>query len=545
MKSALALALTVAAWLAFAPARFGGSVEYVLISGNSMEPNLYRGDVVVLRHTHDYDVGDVVTYLQPDIGPVIHRIVACEGARYVLKGDNNPWLDRYEPLEEDIIGEMWLHIPNAGRVVALLRSPLGAALLASILGGIAIMSMMTGRTGQSQPTQNQQAGDCLADGFLVLLALLGASIALAVAAFAQPEVHTVPQEIPYEQRGTFEYGASVPPGVYETTALQTGDPVFRELAEDLVVQFNYQFNAEEDAHISGAYRLVAEVSETSGWTRTIELQPATLFEGSSASMVGQVNLHEIQGMIDNLELWTGIERKEYTLSVVPEVQVEGTLAGQPFQDDFSPRMTFVLTETQLWLADKDERGQEVISRSEASTVMLLREEPNSMTLLGFALDVGTARYAAMGGILLSGNGLVILGIAAILRARKRRNEDAWRVMAPATVREVVRPRPEPVACADAVVTGTELVPQAICVQPEPASPSPAFPPHGPDGARAPVAYDLDESESEPEDVWVPPPPYTVRSAPSSGNGESTGFPLGSAWQRALVTNHTQKSHRPS
>jgi len=97
--------LTAVAWVAFAPTQFGGGATYVLVSGNSMEPSFHRNDLVILRQASDYQVGDIATYHHPDIGPVIHRIIAVEGDRFILKGDNNSWNDSYQPTRDDFIGK--------------------------------------------------------------------------------------------------------------------------------------------------------------------------------------------------------------------------------------------------------------------------------------------------------------------------------------------------------------------------------------------------------------------------------------------------------
>jgi signal peptidase len=132
LRAALTLVLLGVAWITLAPSRFGGRSAYVIVTGNSMEPNLNRDDLIVLRETHDYQIGDVVAYSHPYLGPVIHRIIGLEGSRYILQGDNNDWTDSYQPAEADIIGEMWIHLPQAGRAVQNLRSPLGASLLAGL-----------------------------------------------------------------------------------------------------------------------------------------------------------------------------------------------------------------------------------------------------------------------------------------------------------------------------------------------------------------------------------------------------------------------------
>ncbi len=86
----LLVVLTGAAWLAMAPSQLGGPVTYALITGNSMEPALASGDLVLVRDVADYRVGDVVAYRHPDLGVVIHRIASRDGQRFVLKGTTTP-----------------------------------------------------------------------------------------------------------------------------------------------------------------------------------------------------------------------------------------------------------------------------------------------------------------------------------------------------------------------------------------------------------------------------------------------------------------------
>src|ERR1051325_5089533 len=103
--AALLSVLLGAVWVAFAPIQFGGQAAYVIVNGISMEPGMHRGDLAILRQASDYQVGDVVTYRHPQIGPVIHRIIARDGDHLVFKGDNNSWIDGYRPTQEECIGK--------------------------------------------------------------------------------------------------------------------------------------------------------------------------------------------------------------------------------------------------------------------------------------------------------------------------------------------------------------------------------------------------------------------------------------------------------
>ena len=76
LLTAFWLALMVAIWISFAPIQAGGQATFVIIAGQSMEPNFHYGDLVIVHKVADYQVGDVVAYDNADIDRyVIHRII--------------------------------------------------------------------------------------------------------------------------------------------------------------------------------------------------------------------------------------------------------------------------------------------------------------------------------------------------------------------------------------------------------------------------------------------------------------------------------------
>jgi signal peptidase len=136
---AVVLALA-AAFLILGRAGFVGSpISYVVVSGHSMEPGLHTGDVVVLRRAGSYHPGEVVGYEVPKGQPgagliVIHRIVggsARDG--FLMRGDNNPSPDPWNPRASDVVGHELLMVPKLGLWVSYLRTPLGIALLAALV----------------------------------------------------------------------------------------------------------------------------------------------------------------------------------------------------------------------------------------------------------------------------------------------------------------------------------------------------------------------------------------------------------------------------
>jgi signal peptidase I len=142
VRNIFAGALLVAAlgWLLFLrPQVLGGPAAYVLVSGNSMQPTLSAGSLVIAFHQDEYRVGDVVVYRVPADGPaagrlVIHRIVGgSAGAGYVLRGDNASGSDIWRPAPPDIIGRSEVVVPGVMPALLYARSPIVAASAAAAL----------------------------------------------------------------------------------------------------------------------------------------------------------------------------------------------------------------------------------------------------------------------------------------------------------------------------------------------------------------------------------------------------------------------------
>ena len=139
----LSLTLVLIAWMALAPTQLGGQVSYVIVDGNSMETDFHLGDLILVRKSQTYQVGDAVTYQNAELGRyVFHRIVNLNFDRFVLQGDNNSWLDSYQPASEEIIGKLWIHIPKAGKAIEWLRVPLHLAIAIGLLGGSLMSNML-------------------------------------------------------------------------------------------------------------------------------------------------------------------------------------------------------------------------------------------------------------------------------------------------------------------------------------------------------------------------------------------------------------------
>ncbi len=419
----ITLSLMAGIWWLFAPTQFGGQSAYVIVTGNSMEPGFHRGDLVIIHQAADYQVGDIVTYRHPEIGPIIHRIVERQGEQFIFKGDNNAWLDSYRPTQAEFIGKFWLYVPYAGKIIQKLREPWPMALLAAVMGLLLVGSITTHSQpqarrlrrsapakGPSRPmsylTRNK------ADFFFVLAVLALASFLLAIFTFNQPLTRTLFTDLTYHQNGQFSYSAAAPPGLYGSDTVETGQPVFRRLINQINLNFNYQFSADPPHQLSGDYRLLAELSHRNGWKWLLELQPQTAFSGDTFTASGQLDLTQVQTLIESLEQQTGLPPQPYTLAIIPTVTLSGTLDNLPLRDTFAPRLAFQLDGVQLQLnLDSGGPAEAANLLNPAQTGQLKRPEEvaNTLALLGLSLEVATVRRVAVIGLTLSLAGLLALG----------------------------------------------------------------------------------------------------------------------------------------
>lgn len=128
----LSLALTAAfvlVWfVVLRPASLGGWLTYVVIRGDSMLPTYETGDLVILAAKPTYGPTDVIGYRVPagELGGgllVVHRIVDTVGEQFVIRGDNNPAPDPWQPTVRDVAGAAVGAIPGVGRVLAWIHQP--------------------------------------------------------------------------------------------------------------------------------------------------------------------------------------------------------------------------------------------------------------------------------------------------------------------------------------------------------------------------------------------------------------------------------------
>lgn len=150
------LAAIVTCALLVWPGFLHGGAAYVIVSGNSMDPTLHGGDLVLTVRRSGYDVGDVVAYRIPKGQPgagvlVIHRIVGGSASSgYIMQGDNRAGRDPWRPRSQDVVGAQGLTVPRLGLALVYLRTPIGLASLAGIVTALFIL-VGSGTDGPPKP----------------------------------------------------------------------------------------------------------------------------------------------------------------------------------------------------------------------------------------------------------------------------------------------------------------------------------------------------------------------------------------------------------
>jgi signal peptidase I len=154
----LALIALAAAWfITLRPQFLGGPTAYILVTGESMEPTLHSGSLVVVVGRPQYEVGEIVAYRIPPGGPaagrnVIHRITGGSAeSGFIMRGDNTSGSDLWRPKPADILGSTRVVIPGAMPAVLFLRSPMVVASLAAGFAVYLILGLWTNQERRVEP----------------------------------------------------------------------------------------------------------------------------------------------------------------------------------------------------------------------------------------------------------------------------------------------------------------------------------------------------------------------------------------------------------
>jgi signal peptidase I len=448
LSGALALIALGLLWFYFAPVGLGGSTTYVVTNGISMEPLFHTGDLALVRSQSSYHVGEIVAYNSRVYHTVVlHRIIARAGARYVFKGDNNNFVDFEHPAASQLIGALWLHLPGWG---ARLRSFDSPALVGALVGfAVLLFTGVSFASGRRRKRRQQRAapspghlpprasrrtagptGEVLAVGLVALLPF----VLLGLLAFTRSATAPTPLKVPYRQSARLSYAAAATPGpVYPGDRVVTGEPLFTRVVSLVNLRFAYHFHAAAAHSLAGEASLSATLASTSGWHTTLPLGQPTSFRGDRALVTATLDLPTLLALMHNVNTATGVGGV-YTITLVPHVQVRGSLDTQPLSADFTSPVQFTVGEGEIQVsasaggsstvgsstAGSSTAGQPAtnpFASSASSSVTGTRYQPRFLSFGIARLSVATAREIALGGIALVVG--VLIAIMALMRPRLR------------------------------------------------------------------------------------------------------------------------------
>ncbi len=416
----LLVAGLAAIWMLFAPVKLGGQVTYIMVDGTSMLPNYHTGDLVLIRQASTYQVGDVVTYLDGFTGAhIIHRIIGTQQDRFVIKGDNNAWIDATQPTSAKILGKLWIHLSKVGLAVDWVRAPLNLALATGLLGGFFMVTITAQKPTKNGKKKNGSARTSTSSFELFLYIFGGVGLAflvLAIFVFSRPEMIKA-DNIPYQQTGIFAYSAAGTSTVYDSGFAVSGEPVFTKLTCKLNLGFAYTLQGKNLENITGTRKIYALVQDVqSGWQRTIPVATDINFTGNTSSSQASLNLCQIAAMVASVGKETGIDLKNYTIVVVAHISVSGKMSGQKFSDTFDPRLNFGFDGLHLYLIESTSQTSP-LQTVQAGTLLNSSLVANTFPLLSLKPTVAKMRMFSLMGLGSSLAGLLAIGLYSFFQSR--------------------------------------------------------------------------------------------------------------------------------
>lgn len=366
------LAVAWASWLR--PTILGGDAAYVIIDGRSMEPTYEDGDLVLVRRSSSYDIGDVIAFRAGgqfnDPTRIIHRIVGGTPDGYKTQGDNRDRLDPWEPTDADIIGKAQLHIPMAGDLAASIARPEFFA----AMGGAAVVLGGTRRRRRRRPeitSPDPAAPETTMEdivtstppprsstptraarfteprwafvGLVVASILAVPAIAMTWSALRAPDTTSRIESVGGVDYGvTLDYrfegapSAVYPDGVVTAErsvagALTTSDPLYTRLLDTVEITTGFVGSADGADRLDTTASIDVQLETPGGWSTELRPTQSGPFTDATADVV-ELDLDAIAAQVASIADLTGVGGDSYSITVTPSVSVIVT-AGEALVED--------------------------------------------------------------------------------------------------------------------------------------------------------------------------------------------------------------------
>jgi signal peptidase I len=419
----LAAALSVLFWVFLAPPALGGQTSYVVTRGVSMQPAFHTGDLALVRQREGYEVGDVIAYRSPTLGiTVLHRIVSADAQGLETQGDNNTWIDPDVLPPDQVIGELWLHVPSVG---AYLRA--GLLVPAALLLGVAAVALPVRARGRRHRPRSRRKGSvvrrtprCSTASAWLTTGSVGtlSGLVLLLISLRAPAVPP-PADAVLTHHLELSYSAPADPVVYQGGRLVTGDPVFLDLNPVLEVHASASVTGDGTAP-PRVLSLHAYLTGAGGLQFDVPLGSADAPSESDSALQVTVDLRTVRDVLIRAAAHTGYDGAGQRWSLVPTL-----LPMEPVRDpagavEFEP-VVLEFAGDQLILADGDgdgegDRGEPVV-RTATETVAGPEHSKDPAERLQVLGAVVPARFPRVGGAVLLVLGAALASVGLVRRWR--------------------------------------------------------------------------------------------------------------------------------
>ena len=153
---AFALLLNISTLLCIHAIKNGKSIKVgyssAIISSGSMMPSISKNDLLIIKASESYQIGDIVTYVSHGGSLVTHRIINTFAQSYLTQGDANNIPDD-EIAQQRVLGKVFIIIPRVGGLLYGILSPIGIILSSSIL--VLVWMLRRVSKEQNESKQNQ------------------------------------------------------------------------------------------------------------------------------------------------------------------------------------------------------------------------------------------------------------------------------------------------------------------------------------------------------------------------------------------------------
>lgn len=81
-------------------------IQILIVESNSMFPEFEKGNIIIIKEEKEYNIGDIITFLDDTGTLVTHRIIEKYEDGFFTKGDNNNTRDKEKVTIPKISGKV-------------------------------------------------------------------------------------------------------------------------------------------------------------------------------------------------------------------------------------------------------------------------------------------------------------------------------------------------------------------------------------------------------------------------------------------------------